>query len=186
MKAMLSAFAALAAASLFAAAAAPANGMRKITVPCSMCARSAEGAGKLKLHPPDHGQHKGSIHSKDFWDIRLACPICGGRGRRTVYRTEIPSPLEDVPPCRTCGWTGVEKCRKCKGTGIVDCRARECKSGWIVRKVEVGSGRSNRHFKMTVEPCPSCQGVGRVVCQDCQGLEGSPCRTCNGMGKKVR
>ena len=163
------------------------NGIRKVAVRCSLCAQSQEGPGKLKLHPPDHGQHKGSIHSKDFWDVRIACPLCGGRGRRIVYRTEMPaSVLDDIPPCRACGWTGVEKCRKCKATGMVDCRARECKDGWVVRKTEVGSGKSNRHYRMVVEPCPVCKGVGRVVCPDCRGMEGNPCRTCNGMGKKVR
>lgn len=164
----------------------PENGIRKVMAPCSMCATLPKEHGKLKLHPPDHGQHKGSIHGKDFWDVRLECPMCGGRGQRLVYRTEMSATLDDIPPCRTCGWTGVEKCRKCKATGLVDCRARECKGGWIVRKTEVGGGKSNRHFRMTVEPCPVCQGIGRVVCPDCRGMEGNPCRTCNGMGKKVR
>ena len=118
--------------------------------------------------------------------MRIACPLCNGRGRRIVYRTEMSTTLDDIPPCRTCGWTGVEKCRKCKASGLVDCRARECKGGWTIRKTEVGSGRTNRHYQMEVEPCPVCKGVGRVVCPDCRGMEGTACRTCNGMGKKVR
>ena len=162
------------------------NGIRKITVPCSLCAKSPLGRGRLKLHPPDHGQHKGSINAKDHWDVKLTCPLCNGRGQRTVYRLEMSKTLDDVPPCRTCGWTGVEKCRKCKATGLMPCTARECKNGWIVRKNEIGSGKSNRHYKMSVEPCPTCQGVGRVICPDCRGMEGTPCRACSGMGKKVR
>ena len=165
---------------------APENGIRKIAVPCSLCAKSSEGRGRLKLHPPDHGQHQGSIHAKDHWDVRLACPLCGGKGRRTVYRLEVPRTLEDVPPCRVCGWSGVERCRKCKATGLQPCTARDCKSGWIVRKNEIGSGKHNRHYKMQVEPCPTCHGVGRVVCPECRGMEGTPCRACSGMGKKVR
>ena len=54
----------------------PENGIRKITVPCSLCAKSPIGRGRLKLHPPDHGQHKGSINAKDHWDVKLTCPLC--------------------------------------------------------------------------------------------------------------
>ena len=164
----------------------PPNGIRKIVVPCSLCAHSPLGKGRLKLHPPDHSQHKGSINAKDYWDVKLTCPLCKGKGLRTVYRLEMAETLDDVPPCRACGWTGVERCRKCKATGLVPCTMRECKNGWIVRKNEVGSGKTNRHYKMSVEPCPTCQGVGRVICPDCRGLEGMPCRACSGMGKKVR
>ena len=164
----------------------PENGIRKIVVPCSLCAKSTEGRGRLRLRPPDHGQHQGSIHAKDYWDVRLACPLCGGKGRRTVYRLEVPRPLEDIPPCRVCGWSGVERCRRCKATGLQPCTARDCKNGWIVRKNEIGSGKHNRHYKMQVEPCPTCHGVGRVVCPECRGMEGTPCRACSGMGKKVR
>lgn len=164
----------------------PENGIRKVMVPCSLCAKSSVGRGRLKLHPPDHGQHKGSINAKDHWDVHLTCPLCGGKGRRTVYRLEVTHPIEDVPPCRTCGWSGVERCRKCRATGLLNCTARDCKNGWIVRKNEIGSGRSNHHYKMSVEPCPTCHGVGRVVCPECRGLEGAPCRACSGMGKKVR
>ena len=162
------------------------NGIRTVVVPCSLCAQSKEGRGRLKLHPPDHGQNKGSINAKDHWDVRLTCPLCGGKGRRNVYRTEMRATLDDVPPCRVCGWTGVERCRKCKATGMVPCTARDCKGGWVVRKNEVGSGRTNRHYRMSVEPCATCQGVGRVVCPDCRGMEGTRCRACSGMGKKVR
>ena len=162
------------------------NGIRKIVVPCSLCAKSTEGRGRLKLHPPDHGQHVGSIHSDDHWDVRLACPLCNGRGMRTVYRLEMQKTLEEVPPCPKCGWTGVEKCKKCKATGLIVCKARECKGGWIIRKNEVGSGKRNRHYKMSVEPCPTCHGVGQVTCPHCRGLEGTPCRKCHGLGKKVR
>ena len=107
-------------------------------------------------------------------------------GSRTVYRLEAPKTLEDVQPCPKCGWTGVEKCRKCNATGLVPCKARECKGGWIIRKNEIGSGKRNRHYKMSVEPCPTCHGVGQVTCPHCRGLEGTPCRKCHGLGKKVR
>lgn len=158
------------------------NGMRMIKTACATCGRT----GELKLHPPDHGQHNGSIHSKDYWDIKCACPVCNGKGTRSVYRLRINQPIADIPACRACGWTGVERCRKCQATGLVRCPGRECKEGWIIRKNEVGGGKNNRHFKMSVDPCPQCKGLGKVVCPECRGLEGAPCRVCNGLGKKVK
>lgn len=163
----------------------PANGIRKRIVSCPICASSKEGRGKLRLTPPDHGQHKGSMLAKSYYDVKCICPICKGKARRLTYRFETPT-MEDIPPCRTCGWSGVEKCRKCLTSGLVPCNGRECRNGWIVRKNEVGTGKTNRHFKMSVEPCPTCGGLGKIVCPECRGMGGSPCRSCSGLGKKVR
>lgn len=157
------------------------NGMRIVKVPCATCGKT----GRLQLHPPDHGQHNGSINAKDHWDVKCACPVCGGKSVRSVYRLST-APIETIPPCRACGWSGVERCRKCQATGLVRCPGRECKDGWIVRRNEVGSGKYNRHFKMTVTPCPECNGLGKIVCPACRGMEGLPCRICGGMGKKVK
>ena len=166
-------------------AAQPANGIQKRIVPCPVCAHSKEGRGKLRLSPPDHGQNKGSMLAKSYYDVKCVCPICHGKTRRQTYRFETP-PMENLPPCRTCGWSGVEKCRKCHTSGIVPCSGRECRNGWLVRRNEMGSGKGSRHVKMVVEPCPVCGGVGKIICTECQGLGGTPCRACSGLGKKVR
>ncbi len=166
----------------FSMAAAPAvHGMRTVTVSCATCNKT----GQLRLRPPDKGQHDGSINAKSHWDVKLACPVCGGKGKRKVYRLKT-DPIAEVPACRACGWTGVERCRKCRATGLVKCPGRDCRAGWIIEKQPVGSGRNNRHFKMSVTPCPECGGMGKIVCMECRGMEGTPCRACNGLGKKVR
>lgn len=157
------------------------NGMRVVKVACATCGRT----GRLQLHPPDHGQHNGSINSKDHWDVKCACPVCNGKGRRSVYRLRT-KPIDAIPPCRSCGWSGVERCRKCQATGLVKCPGHECRGGWIIKKNETSNGKYNRHFKMTVDPCPECGGLGKIVCPECRGMEGSPCRVCNGLGKKVK
>jgi len=172
----------LAALSLFAAPPPPAFGQARITRTCPVC----EGRGKLELVPPDHGQHKGGIESKRYWNVKCACPICKGTGRRTLYRADVPK--RDVPngilPCSGCGFSGVEKCRKCLGTGVVPCRASQprCTGGWVVTEVAVGSGKNNRHRKKNVDPCAVCGGTGQVVCRDCDGYGGTLCRRCQGAG----
>ena len=160
------------------------NGMKKITVKCSLCAKSKEGHGYIRIPAPDHGQDRGSINPKGHWDARIECPLCGGTGRRTVYRLETPL-YEALPPCPACGWSGVVKCRKCTATGLVPCKARDCKEGWVVRKIPTSTGRTNKYYKMSVLPCKTCKGLGRVICPECRGMEGVRCRTCSGMGKKA-
>ena len=114
---ILSVAAALAIAALAAPSAeeTPDVGAKTIIVKCGIC----RGSGKLVLTPPDHGQYRGAIEPKSHWDIRLACPICGGKGRVKTYRTVMPPVKDGTPPCTTCGWTGVEKCRKCTGTDVL-------------------------------------------------------------------
>lgn len=163
----------------------PPNGIHKIVVPCDVCAHSPEGRGRLRLTPPDHGQYQGRVNSKEYFDVKCNCPICHGKGKRLAYRLSTPT-FEGIPPCRICGWTGVKKCRKCDATGMVACANRGCRDGWFVRKVEIGSGKHNHHYKMVVDPCPACRGLGKVICPVCQGMGGTPCPSCHGLGKKVR
>ena len=160
---------------------APEIGAKTIIVKCGIC----KGSGKLVLSPPDHGQYRGSIEPKSHWDIRLACPICSGRGRIKAYRTSMPPVKDGTPPCTTCGWTGVEKCRKCTGTGVVRCTAPDCKNGWIITKHSTTTSKhaSSAHMKTKVAPCPECKGLGKVSCAECEGLRATVCRKCNGLGK---
>ena len=166
---------------VFAAEQPPQNGARFTTSKCP----ARKGEGKLVLSPPAHGQYRGAIEPKSHWDIRLACTICGGKGRVKTYRTSMPPIKDGPPPCPTCGWTGVEKCRKCSGAGIVRCKAPDCKNGWNVTKYSTTSSKhaSSGHMKTKVTPCPECKGLGKVVCADCEGLRATPCRKCNGLGQ---
>lgn len=156
-------------------------GAKTIVVKCKIC----DGAGKLVLRPPDHGQYIGAIEPKSHWDVRLACPFCGGKGKRKVYRTSMQPVKDGTPPCMSCGWTGVEKCRACSSSGAVRCNARDCRNGWNVSKVPLtNSSRSYSAKKKTlVTPCPECKGIGKVPCSSCDGMRATLCRKCNGLGR---
>lgn len=146
---------------------------------CVVC----KGTGKLVLREPDHGQHAGSIHSKEYWDHRLACTICDGRGFMMAYETHgVAQP--GVKPCKKCGFSGVEDCRKCNQRGIVDCR--KCKDGWIVEKVPTSANGSRKHMKTVVRACPECRGLGKVKCHECNGLRGRPCKKCGATGRDFK
>jgi len=157
------------------------EGAVQIVAKCNAC----NGDGKLVLTPPDHGQHRGAIEPKSHWDVRIACPACGGKGRLKVYRTSMPPLKDGPPPCTTCGWTGVERCRKCSGSGLVKCTATNCKGGWIVTKQSTTYSKhaSSSYTKTKVSPCTECKGLGKVVCAECEGLRGTMCRKCNGLGR---
>ena len=178
-------FAFFAAASVIAAAAfaeqdaKPAYGLYRYMAKCQNCG----GRGMKVLSPPDMGQFGGGIERKSHWDVKAVCPVCGGKGRHSVLRLNVdPSDeFKDLPPCRKCGWSGVEKCRKCKGDGFVPCRGRGCRSGWIVTESsERASG--GRKKPPTVTACPECHGFGKVRCADCDGCRGVQCSSCKGVG----
>lgn len=115
-------------------------------------------------------------------------------------------------PCRTCNWTGIEACRKCGGNGMTRCTNSDCKGGWAVVKTTTettvsktgsrsgsfqtnsggfrstsGSRRTNRkETKVTVTPCPECEGSQFIVCPDCAGRRAHPCAKCKGLGTRPK
>ena len=161
----------------------PSHGMYRYVAKCQPCG----GRGTRVLSPPDFGQFAGGIEKKSHWDVKAVCPVCGGKGRHAALRLTVdPSEeLKDLPPCRKCGWSGVERCRKCKGDGFAECRGRGCKSGWIVTEsTERASG--GRKKPPTVSPCPECHGFGKVECPDCDGCRGVQCQSCKGVGYNAK
>ena len=157
----------------------PSRGVYHFKAKCRLCG----GAGKISVAPPDKGQFDGLINSKSHWNSKAVCTACGGRGRREYLRTEVyPSgDVAEMPPCRKCGWSGVEKCRKCVETGYVRCRNPGCSSGWNVVESS-GSMSGGRKKPPSVTPCAECRGLGKVVCAACGGRGGVPCSECKGVG----
>lgn len=162
------------------------------TRPCPACG----GKRALSLTPPNLGQHDGEIDvtpGKPFkthrFDVKHPqCPLCGGAGRREMWTAEVQPPPEGAAAaiCLNCRGTGVAPCRKCKKTGLVPCvKCRGQKApGWI-RTEEKTAGRTSRHRKTVVEPCPVCKGIGQTDCPACDGRGGEPCRPCNGSGYRA-
>ena len=112
-------------------------------------------------------------------------------------------------PCKACKWTGIEACAKCKGFGVVKCANSDCKGGWSVVKTTTESSvsksgssaygrhcggfyssgsRTKRHkdTKISVTPCPDCNGARFTICPECGGMRAHPCRKCGGIGMKPK
>ena len=171
---------------------------RTTTEPCPAC----KGARSLSLTPPNLGQHDGEIDvtpGKPFkshrWDVRHSrCPLCKGTGRHEMWviKGRPPEARADKEPCTTCWWSGVEPCRKCNHTGYAECTKCKTsragsKTGWVVKE-QPASGR-NKRKKITVTPCTTCSGIGKICCPACEGMGGQPCKRCKGAGytpKKVK
>lgn len=109
-------------------------------------------------------------------------------------------------PC-TCLWSGLEACRHCHGKGYEPCRAKDCENGFVVMRHTASetntrsgssslrsssfrstgnSHRSSGRTTITVNLCPTCQGVAQVICSECSGQRAAPCRRCHGTGEKRR
>jgi len=155
----------------------------RIRIKCAACA----GKGYLKVRPPDRGQYAGRIEDRSHWDVKLdPCPICGkGHGWRVVWDLSQPDPSPE-PPCMKCGWSGLDPspCRQCLGSGMAKCTHRDCKDGWIITEIGRQGRRASSRRMQSVEPCPECKGLGKVVCPKCQGLRAELCRKCHGAGRK--
>ena len=163
---------------------------------CPAC----RGQKSLSLTPPNLGQFDGDAGvtpGKPFnthrFDVRHErCPLCDGTGKLELYRTSVKPPKDpgELEPCTSCWWSGVEPCTKCSKTGIVPCRgcstARHgAKNGWVAEERKT-AGRTSKHTKLIVSPCPDCGGVGKVVCKSCDGRGGKPCRRCKAEGSMPR
>ena len=180
-------------ATLFAAIASLATAMPQTVVkPCPAC----KGAKSLSITPPNLGQFDGEVGvtpNKPFrshrFDVKHArCPLCDGTGIFRMYRTSVkpPKDTEGREPCTVCWWSGVEPCQKCEKTGTVRCRNCQtsrfgAKNGWIAEKKNT-PGRTSKHTKLIVSPCPDCGGVGKVRCSACEGCGGKPCKRCKAEG----
>lgn len=146
---------------------------------CEIC----ESRGQVVLRPSERLVKlagNGSIGTRSRFDRKVKCPVCNGSGRRKVMNLEDRPPVEDVIPCRKCGWNGFSVCKKCAGEGLLPCKARNCDNGWIFSKREKGG--NGQMVAASLDVCHECGGTAKVECKSCLGAGGIVCPRCHGQG----
>ena len=150
------------------------------TVRCEICS----GKGSLVIEPPAQlaaQAASGAMGTARSRGTKCRCPVCQGKGSRRVREVRDEAP-RDVTPCPSCGWNGFTRCAKCGATGLVECKAKNCDGGWVfTKRVKSANGQMKGPV---LEPCRTCQGVGRTLCKACLGERSTLCRKCHGLGEK--
>lgn len=124
-------------------------------LPCPRC----EGARRLVLTEPDHGQNDGRIGVKKPKTRQIDCPVCGGKGRLASYGA-----LDEL-------YATIRQARE-------DFEARHLAQGdiaageaYVPRSLAGKLSRKDlrRVAQAYGKPCSRCRWSGVVACKTCKG-----------------
>jgi hypothetical protein len=84
-----------------------------------------------------------------------------------------------APGCKRCTGFGHTDCSTCRGLGGVACRESGCERGGVKGQLDGLGGSSGLTYESS---CKACRGLAVVACTQCAGVGRVLCQACNGSG----